>query len=101
MLEYYHSNVLRSADNIYNRIVLSQAAGTQRSPGPLKLRVGRNDLSNWLEGLGAQCVFSSLFFSMSRYSWEITLPLSFREGGAMRSNFMGQVKLQPNCPLGK
>ena len=65
MLEYYHSSVLRRADNIYNRIVLSQAAGRQADPqADLKVRLGRSDLSNWLEGLEAQRVFFSFFFSM-------------------------------------
>lgn len=78
MLGYYHSNVPRSTDNIYNRIVLSQGgwAGRQGSLGHLKLRL-RNDLNNQLKGLGAQSVFSSSFFSLSRGSWVITLPLFF------------------------
>lgn len=34
MLEYYHSNVLSQADNIYNWVVLSERAGRQAGSSP-------------------------------------------------------------------
>lgn len=84
MLGYCHSNVLRSADNIYNRIILSEGGRQAALPRPFEAEAGRSDLNNWLKGLGAQRVFSSFFFLLSRDSWVIMLPLFFEEGDAGR-----------------
>lgn len=80
MLGYYHSNVLRSTDNIYNRIVLSEGGRQAALPRPFEAEAGRSDLNNWLKGLGAQRVFSSFLFSLSRDSWVIILPQPSRKG---------------------
>lgn len=79
MLGYYRLNVLRSADDIYNRIVLSEGAGGQLSPGLLKLKLGSSDPNNWLEGLRVQRIFS-----ISRNSWAISSPLSLRDRDVVR-----------------
>lgn len=62
MLGYYHSNVLRSTDNIYNQIVLSEGGRQVPLPKPFEAEARRSDLNNWLKRLGARRVFSSFSF---------------------------------------
>lgn len=80
MLGYYHSNVLRGADNIYNQIVLSEGGRQVPLPRPFEAEPGRSDLNNWLKGLGAWRVFSSFLFSLSRDSWVMIPPRPLKKG---------------------
>lgn len=100
MLGYYHSNVLRSIDNIYNWIVLFEGAGRQHPPGYSKLRLGRSELKNWLEGLEAQRVLSFLLFTLKKLLGNSPSP--FLPGrGCGKERFYGTTWSTTNCPLGE
>lgn len=99
MLGYYHSNVLRSADNIYNWIVLSAEAGRQGSPGHLKLKLGRSDLNNWHEGLETQRVFSFLLFTVKKLLGNSPIPLL--SGKGCEEQFYGTTWSTTKLSLGR